>query len=257
MSDEDVALFRLEGEFIPLGEFSEALRHFFGALDALADDVAGGADVEWTIVSMADHSAEIRARGASPNQPEAASLIVAGLNDAGEQATVGTALAFSPEVSEHIDGMTAVLNGRINAVHVGNIVSPAQITKATDFSEPPTPRPDPFVSFGSIEGAVASLQSPSEERLWFVLTDFTFNRRVRCDISTDQVEVARMFWPHGDVRVQGLISRDPETGSPTHVSDITLIESTKPIDQGEIPHIRPTHDDRPPEEIIREFRDAW
>ena len=108
-------------------------------------------------------------------------------------------------------------------------------------------------SLGSIEGAVEKLAQSHAAR--FAVYPDESSRGVPCFVGVENA--ARLSaLSRKRVRVEGLLRRDPSTGRPLSIRDVTNIEVLEPpiADLRDLWGILPTVDERKPEEIIRA---AW
>jgi hypothetical protein len=124
--------------------------------------------------------------------------------------------------------------------------------------------PDQAVAYGSVSGRLQSLSSRGSLRV--VVFDEINDKAVRCTITSDQHERVRKLWDQ-HVTVHGLVNRDPITGRPLSVKNITSIDPSEPHvtedddndkfawtkARGALKHVHP---ELSSEELIRMVRDA-
>jgi len=110
---------------------------------------------------------------------------------------------------------------------------------------------------GVVTGVVRAISD--RPRLRLILSDSLFNRAVYCYLEEEQQELARKVW-RKRVAVTGLIYRDPQTGRPIEVHDVSYLEIVEeaPVHSyqqamGVIPW---QEGDELSEDIIRRMRDA-
>lgn len=120
------------------------------------------------------------------------------------------------------------------------------------------PKQDQLESIGVITGRLQALSSRGALR--FTLYDLLNDRAIRCALTEDQRDDVRELWDHV-VEVQGLIRRDPATGIPLsirEISRISLAQGTKIKERwlgarGVLQRISP---DVASEVLVRRLRDA-
>ena len=108
-------------------------------------------------------------------------------------------------------------------------------------------------SFGSVEGSVEKLAQGHAAK--FAVYPDDSSRGVPVYVGGEgAAKLSRLRRKR--VRVEGLLQRDPSTGRPLSIRDVTNIEVLEPpiADLRDLWGILPTVDERKPEEIIRA---AW
>lgn len=122
----------------------------------------------------------------------------------------------------------------------------------------PTSKQKPLVSYGAIRGRVQSMSS--RKGLKFTLYDHVFDKGVQCVVNEEMHDALERSW-NKEVEVEGMISRDPDNGSPLSVRNIVRVEllpEAKNLHpsayRGILQHLHNSGQD--PIEVIREFRNG-
>lgn len=112
-------------------------------------------------------------------------------------------------------------------------------------------------SYGAVRGRVETLSS--HDGLRFTLYDLLTNRAITCYMQPGREETMREAWEKLAI-VEGLVRRDPATGQPTTIRQVTRIEIIPEIEPGgwrqaigSIPHLQSAPSS---EEAVRRGRDA-
>jgi hypothetical protein len=112
-------------------------------------------------------------------------------------------------------------------------------------------------AYGAISGQVETIARRGSLR--FVLYEVLHNKAVSCYLAEgqDREEMMRGVWGHY-ATVEGLVTRDPNTGRPLSIRQITHV-SKSPDHPGSYREARGAspYDRYRPEELIRRVRDAW
>ncbi len=116
----------------------------------------------------------------------------------------------------------------------------------------------PLVSFGTVKGRVQSISNRG--RLRFTLYDSIFDKPLNCYVDEERQDILTDIWDKV-VLVSGRVTRQPDTGQPVSVRDITSIESVMVNEPGSYRKARgilATLGEKPePAEVsIRRLRDA-
>ena len=112
-------------------------------------------------------------------------------------------------------------------------------------------------AYGSVEGRVQTLTSRGGLR--FVLYDSLFGRAVYCYLQAGGEDLMRGAWDRRAV-VEGWVSREPVTGRPVSVRQVTAVRLLDEIEHGQFRKARgavpPVEGRPPPEDTVRMLRDA-
>lgn len=253
----DTVSLRLEGEQVPLDAFTRAIDHLQRLLSELEREVTAKGEIEWMIVELNTGSTSAAVKGTSKNTSEVEKVTNA-YESIGHSLESDSPPPYSEPVRREVDGITSVLNDHVTAVALGvghgserrewRTVKPSELG--------PNLQPD-IVSFGAVEGRIDDLLGHSGLR--FVIWDSIFNLRVTCETTQEQEQRMRELWKK-DVIVEGMVARDPDTGRPKRITEITDLEVMPQPTSGEGPTawgaVPREPDERLPEEIIRKTRDA-
>jgi hypothetical protein len=248
----DTVTLAVSGE-VGLEDFAAVVKDFAALIGALSDEVAGSdSQLEWIAEYFDAGSATLTFVGQAPDE-QAVDRVVRAYGEVGRSLAAGEPVPYSPKVETAAKRITSVLDGKITAVR---FETPAET--ATVLS-PSTPQGAGKLlhAFGAVEGRVQTLSSRGGLR--FVLYDALFGRAVYCYLQAGREELMRGAW---DKRafVEGWVSREPTTGRPVSIRDVTSIDLLGEVEPGSYRRARgavPLGDDAPlPEETIRELRDA-
>lgn len=249
MSKNSLTL-KLQGD-VPLAEFAKAMGHFSVLVEELTGEVGGTSEIEWEIARLEAGSATAVIISKSPYE-DVIEKVVRAYEVIGNAIQSNKPIPYSEKVSKEARSIAGLLNGKIKSVEFVTENSSSVIDKPIFFDEQ-IPRE---YSLGSVSGMVETLSKRGKMR--FVLYDSLFDRAVNCYLRAGQENLMLDAWDKR-VFVAGHIYRDPITGRPTDIREISYIEvlPDSQIDLLSLAGIIPWHDgDEYPEETIRRFRDA-
>jgi hypothetical protein len=241
---------KLQGN-VPLAEFAKAMGHFSALVEALTDDVGGTTDVEWEISKLEAGSATAVIIGRSPYD-DVIEKVVQAYEIIGSAIKGDKPIPYSETIAREARSITGLLNGKITAVEFVTDEMISTIDKPFLFDE--TIKRE--YSFGSISGTVETLSKRGKMR--FILYDSLFDRAVNCYLQNGQEQLMLDAWDKR-VHVAGQIYREPSTGRPTDVREISYIQvlPENHLDFMSLAGIIPWNNgDEYPEETIRRLRDA-
>lgn len=251
MSRKTVTL-ALNGD-VPLGAFSDALRHLTALLDSLTRDIAKGTPIEWVIDDLQAGSALTTALGIAEDE-YALDQVIEGYIVVGEALEQGRPIPYSRRVQRAAAGITGILDGKVTSIRFeteqrdATIVSPAEQGKRS-----PTMR----FAYGTVKGTVQTLTS--RHGLRFTLYDALFDKAVSCYLQPGYEETMRDVWGRRVV-VSGRVGRDPVHGRAVIVRGIKRIDQIPDAETGSYRRARgiiPYHQGMElPEVTIRRLRDA-
>lgn len=254
----DTVTLVLTGE-ISLADFATAIARLEGLVSALSEEVGGG-DLGWEIADLSRGSAFTSVRGVGAE--EKVDLVVTAYERVGAALERGEAPPYGKRVVREARGLVGVLNGRIQSVRfetdrveavvrsAGPVVAES-LAPVAELSE----LQHPEGAYGAVEGRVQTLTSRGGLR--FTLFDVLNDRAVSCYLKPGQEDIMLDAWGKPAV-VQGWVRRDPLTGHPETVRQIT---SVIVLPEGEQAGYRKARGVVPmgseaPEEVIRRLRDA-
>jgi hypothetical protein len=257
----DSATLQLQGEKIPLGAFADAMLHFRGLIVALSGTVPGGRDVDWFVADLVYGSAQATIRGeVRPGREAVVDQVIRAYDRLGAHLDKADLIIYEPRVVKEARALTGILNGQVDGLlfqtalhdwiirkprHEGKRVSsPWSVVGASE-------------AYGAIEGRVQTLTNRGGLR--FTMYDTLDDRAVSCYVSEGQEHTMVGIWGKR-VLVEGLISREPVSGRPVAVRQITSITELPERGPGSFRDARGIIPLRPggllPEEAVRRVRDA-
>ncbi len=244
MADDTIAL-ELEGSGFLLDDL-DAIQHFRGLLRELAVEAAGGAAITWELRRFGTGSLVAEVQGIAEDQ-DAVHRVAAAYDCVGAALAVGDPVPYSDAVSAHADGLTSMIDGRVEFLRfrTGGRVREVRHASTTALGKP-LPR---LESFGAIEGVVETLARRPGTR--FVVYPDGEVGGVSCYVTAENEARMPEFWGKR-VRVEGLLRRDRETDMPLSIRDVTYIEIVKsPVEETEDLWGVLSAASRKPEEIMR------
>jgi len=146
-------------------------------------------------------------------------------------------------------GSRGVVNGNVTAVRFETADSDIVVSERPEILVLPP-------AFSAVEGRIQTLTNRYSLR--FTLFDFLHDRAVNCYLHEGQETIIREAWGRRAV-VEGVVTRDAESGRPTSVRNISSIAILPDNMSGyqEARGIVPVPDGAPsPEIIIRRLRDG-
>lgn len=243
----------LEGT-VTLPDFSAALSNLNGLVAALAREAAAGASIEWQVSSLQTSSAIATAKGVGAAQ--AVGIVVEAYTRVADSLEKNQPIPYGQDVARHSRAIAGLINGKIESVRFET--QEREVLIGHRFQEEATTPPSalmPAHAIGAVEGLVETLSRHGGLR--FTLYDTLFRKAVSCYLREGYEEIMREAWSKR-VIVVGKVSRDPATGRPLSVRDVTqvrIVQEGKPGDWMEAIGAAPWLADTPSEEIIRRGRD--
>lgn len=231
---KDTATLVMSGAF-RLTDFARAVQGFDHLIDKLRLDYGDGLDVPWLVDHLdatpgdrATTRAITSTRGAwtNPSELRGVETVVT------EYETVGRALErraplsrFSKDVETAAKELQHLLNGHVRAFtfqtsEVDAEVVAAPVEVQATLLAPPIKAVNPY-SFAAIRGRVESMSRRGGLR--FTLYDINGALPISCYLSRDQEVRLKELWGKLVV-VEGTVRRDPATGEPTTIRQITDIQ---------------------------------
>lgn len=241
---------------VSLEVYAAEIQHFQRLVEALTRETAPGANVRWVIDELHAGSATTTVRAEGDLQ--AAAPIGPAYLDLGRALAASEIAAYPRSIRDEALSLVGILNGEVDFIRfetaeadVAVMALPA-VTAVSAAGQGITPP-----AFGGVQGRVQTLTN--RRGLRFTIYDTLFDRAVSCYLAEGQEDVMRDAWGRLAV-VEGLVSRDPISGRPLAVRDVsrvTIVHEAAPDGylraRGAISW-RP--DDPPPEVLIRRVRDA-
>jgi len=250
----DMLTLELIGE-VPLDRFAAATKHLQGLIEALSEEIASDAEIEWLVEELEAGSATTTVRGIS-EQVEAVRSVVLAYGNVGEALEQGNPIRYSPRVQRTATALTNILDGKIIAIRLATAASEATVAGRAAEGETRAVQ----YALGMLRGRVETISQ--RKGLHFRLYDSLFDRAVICSLQEGQqdIDMLRNAWGKL-VAVSGLIGRSPDTGRPVSVRRIEAIKIIEAREPGNYRRARGILNealgDEKPEDAIREIRDAW
>ena len=246
-------LLALEGD-VTLDQFSEAVTHFHRLLLQLTQEVAADTKIEWDLEDLQYGSAIMAVAGRAEDE-EPVLRVVSAFEDVGQALQQHEPIPYSRHVARQAEALTKLISNDIKAVRLGTARKEAIIYGIFDADKIGSTRP--IVSYGSVKGRVQSISNRGKLR--FTIYDAVFDKAVSCYINEEQHHILTDIWDK-IVFVSGRVTRQPDSGLPVSVREITSIELVPVIEPGSYRRARGVFaefgDDEPAEASIRRLRDA-
>ncbi|MGH2443750.1 MAG: hypothetical protein ACRDFX_11405, partial [Chloroflexota bacterium] len=213
----------LEGDEVSADAFGKAVRAFSQLVEELSKELAANDQVRWAVADLKTGSAIVTFAAIADDEQ-----VLQSITDGYE--TVGKALRDRkpPPYTRAVDEPASVLSHLIRT----NVTSLRFETAREDIviTDPlKALAPAPRHSLGAIRGRIETVTQ--RRHLRFTLYDSLNDRAVACYIREDQQEPLRTLWGQRAV-VEGVVSRDPETGRPLAIRDIQAIVPLADVEPG-------------------------
>lgn len=248
---QDTITLALSGE-VSLDQLASAARNLAALVSALSDEVAGKERPEWIVEYLDAGSATMTLAGRAIEE-DTVERIVRAYALVGRSLERDETLPYSEKVESAARRITSVLNGTVTAVRfetpedTATVVSPSATVEAQK----------QLHAYGAIEGRVQTLTSRGGLR--FVLYDSLFGKAVYCYLQAGGEDMMRGAWDRRAV-VEGWVSREPLSGRPVSVRQVTGVRLLDEIERGSYRKARGAvplpENEPPPEETVRMLRDA-
>ena len=255
MADDSVTL-ALDGE-ISLRDFGIAVQSLQELVQALGVEVARGVSIAWFVEHLDSSSAIVTVRAESDDD-RAVREVTQEYLAVGRALEAGEAPHYSFDVVRPALEIAGLINGAIGFARFETAEAEAIVRASVAPSEPADRTAGlRLIAFGAVEGVVQTLSS--RKGLRFTLFDSVHDKAVSCYLHEDQEELMRDAWGRRAL-VEGSVSREPETGRPLSVRQISHVEIIPDYPAGSYRAARAVSPRRPgdpaPEEAIRQVRDA-
>ena len=260
MSDNTVTLV-LDGE-VPLQEFSKAIVGFSELVKALSVEAGGGLDWVMQDLQVSSALASALAIGEEPK----IEAVVTKYENVAQALENNIEIPYSAPVRVAARKIVSIKDYRITAVRFETAKRESVVRM-----EPSKVKSDQMVSavppqlsasavitaYGAVQGRIQTLTS--RRTLRFTLYDLLYDKAVSCYLAEEKRELVRDSWGSLAI-VEGIVSRDPITGRPLsirQVSEITPMKAAESrFDYRQARGIAPSITGLSPEEAIRRIRDA-
>lgn len=162
--------------------------------------------------------------------------------------------AYSPKIRKHAHAIVQQIGANITSIRFETSDDEVTITAHRQNGTPSVP----LKAFGTVGGRVQTLSS--RYRLGFTLYDSLFDRAVHCYLKAGQQHLITDKWDKRVV-VEGMISRDPDSGRPTAIRDIIDVLTIAEHEHGDYRDAAGLFPLEPGEEsgmvTLRRLRDEW
>lgn len=255
---DDTATLVLKGK-VSLSNFATAVQGFTDLLNALASDVAKGAHIDWQLAVLEAASAHTTVKGVTLDgwDPALVPKVVHAYRDVGNALRAKRPIPYSPEVRASALRIVGVMNGEIRSVVFETADDDVEVFSPGHEPEPVKAAPRlTQIAHGSIRGRVQSLSNRHELR--FTLYDLVHDNPVSCYLQEGSEDLMRASWGRMAI-VEGVVRRDPFTGHPTTIRQITkvyVIPESKGSWRDAIGAAKGKPGGMLPEEAIRRVRDG-
>ena len=255
MMDNTLTL-ALDGQ-VTLDDFARAISRFHGIVVALSRDIPGTETITWEVSDLQVGSAIADVTGHGPSSD--VELVVREYERLGEELERRGPLNFSPAVQAEARGLVELINGRIEAVrmetaHQDHLIGGGELPEVGV----PEVLEFPRSALGATQGTIETLSRRGG--LKFTLYDLMHKRAISCHLPPGSEGVMRDAWGK-NATVHGIVRRDPATGRPTSIREVSKVETVPERGLGdwrlaEGAAVRRPGDELSPEDAIRLIRDA-
>jgi hypothetical protein len=265
---KDALTIVLRGEDVPLADFTRAINGLQKLVEALATDVASGAELEWVVDDLQTSSAIATIRGLPRRPADAWSVerVVHAYEEVGRAAARRLPIPYSPAVRAAVSDIIGVINGRVTSVGFETedegaevFSGPPGIDAATSTQAPVIPVPVSGASLGAVRGRIETVSR--HKGLRFTLYESSSGRAVSCYLTPGPAaeELMRDMWGKLAI-VEGRVQRDPVEGHALSVRQVTHVEILPEMTPGEWRAARGAAPAQrrglSPEEAVRRGRDG-
>jgi hypothetical protein len=202
----------LEGD-VSLETFSHVLTHLKYLLVGLSNDLDEPA-ADWVVESL-QHGSAVATFKATGQQP--IELVIEAFANIGERLATNQSLDFYPTAKGAAHKLIAIDDPRVDAVRFETMRGSSVVRtclsepKASNYRE----------ALGQVTGRVQALNNRG--RLRFTLYDLLDDRAISCWVDPEREEQLKDIWGKV-VTVEGLITRDGESGRPISVKQVARIQ---------------------------------
>ncbi len=243
----DTVLLALNGE-ASLSEFSTAIGHFNALIKALTAETTGSTDVEWVVDTLQIGSVIVGAHGFAEDTG-LVEKVVTGYAVVGQALATRTAIPYSEKVTKPARALTELLNGKIPSLRMETPTTESTV----EINYNPDRPYKPSIAYGRLKGRIKTISLRSG--IFMTLADALFDNAISCYLKAEQEDLAREYWGK-KVFVSGKISRNPETGKPYSVKEVTNIEifESKPGGFGRAKGVIELEDGQTSDSVIEKLR---
>jgi hypothetical protein len=258
----DTVTLILSGE-VSLESFARAIQRFSELVRGLSID-KGAPDLDWLVADLQLSSAVATAVGRG--EEEKVARVVRAYEEVGAALEQGGRIPYSAPVRAAAEGLRSIPGRQVESITFETsereaIIRP-QPQRPPGVAEPGWPArlapPVPVArvaAYGAVEGRVQTLSSRGGLR--FTLYDLLHDKAVSCYLAEGAEEIMRDAWGEF-ATVEGLVTRDPLTGRPLAVRQVTRVTIQSEIERSyrDARGAAPSLTGLSPEDAIRRVRDA-
>jgi hypothetical protein len=244
----DTMTLALRGD-VSLEHFAKAMDNFNRVVQGLTAEIAHDAQIDWVIDSLETGSA-IATVKSDTDRLDAVMNIVSAYSSVGKALKLHQPIPY-PSVREPAQRLAGLLNSRIT-----ELVFETALEDVVIESHYQTEHPVKLTyAYGRLKGTIQTLSM--RRGIHFTLYDVLFDKPVNGYLREGQQELVRDNWGK-KVFVTGRICRDPDTGKPLNIRDISEIEpvNSKPGGFRRAIGIIELKQGETPEGIIRDIRNG-
>jgi hypothetical protein len=259
----DTVTLVLSGDVL-LADFAVAIDRFYELVKALSAE-AGNPALNWTIDDLERSSALAAAKCA--DEPQVVERVVRAYGEVGAALETNTPIRFSPAVQAAAHRLRAIVGDHIESIRFETAERESTIRRsvadqvAVTLSEEASVKamgpagPPPAAAYGAVEGRIQTLTNRGGLR--FTLFDLLHDKAVSCYLREGHEGVMRDAWGKIAI-VEGLVSRDPVTGRPLTVRQVSRVTTREEpaLSYRDARGASPGVTDLSPEQAIRRLRDA-
>jgi hypothetical protein len=248
----DLITLGLEGE-VSLEILATEARHLHGLIKALADELAKTQPIEWTVEDASAGSFSATLRGQAADM-ESVVRVTQAFVTVGKALQAGVEVPYSSKVAKEARALVEVLSDKVTSIRFETPEDEATVVSRVVRLPVTLQR---TAAYGAVEGRIQTLTNRGSLR--FTLYDVLHDKAVTCYLREGQQEMMLDHWGQRAM-VEGLVSRDPVSGRPVSIRQITAVEALDKARPGAFDRARGivpfTAEDPKPEELIRRLRDA-
>lgn len=253
MADETLTI-ALNGD-VPIAQFATVMQHWAAMVAQLTQYINPGARAEWIIEDLQPGSATTTIRGEAEDAgvlPPVRQAIVA----IGRDLEAHREPAYPPEIRRHARIIREQIGAKITSIR---FETPEEdVTIRPQQGVDVVVQPVQFVAFGAISGRIQTVSS--RRRLGFTLYDSLFDHAVNCYLRVEQQHMVADKWDKRVV-VEGIVSRDPDSGRPVAIRNIANIVALREDEHGDYRDAAGLFPLKPGEVsgtvTLRSLRDEW
>ena len=214
MANDTITL-ALDGD-VSLDDFAKAMQNFMRLANALTRTAGDRKSVEWVVDQLDRSSAVVTVRGESRSVSAVEHIAEAYLT-VGRSLSEGNRIPFPKKVREPAERLAELLDDRLPSIRFETLE--AEVSIRSERNTTGTDRVSEFIhGVGAVEGMVQALSS--RRGLRFTLYDTINDKAISCYLDEGRESIMRDAWGRRAL-VEGLVTRDPDSGRAVSVSSDT------------------------------------